>query len=124
MRMPTYTFRCEAHGDKDVFLSFADFDDPQACEVCATRLVRVLSTPRIIKSSLRAEAHYDHSLGGVVTDQHSREELAKRKSEAEGRSIVFVDPSDSKALGVNDDGLDATRRQKVDSGEHEAKLYL
>lgn len=117
--MPTYTFRCEDHGDWDIFLPFAQFDDPQACEVCATRLVRVLATPQIIKSSLRHEAHFDHSLGGVVTDQHSREELAKRKGEAEGRSIVFADPTDHKALGVSDEGLDATRRQKRDTGEVE-----
>lgn len=115
--MPTYTFRCEEHGDWDIFLPFAQFDEPQSCEVCATGLVRVISTPRIIKSSLRTEAHFDHSLGGIVTDQHSREELAKRKGEAEGRSIVFADPTDTKALGVNEEGLDATRRQKRDTGE-------
>lgn len=122
--MPTYTFRCEEHGDWDIFLPFADFDEPQACEVCATGLVRVLSSPRIIKGSLRSEAHYDHSLGGIVTDQHSREELAKRKGEAEGRSIVFADPDDHKALGVSDEGLDATRRQKRDTGKAEGTKHF
>lgn len=117
--MPTYTFRCEDHGDTDIFLALADFDEPQACKVCATGLVRVISTPQIIKSSLQHEARFDHSLGGIVTDQHSREELAKRKGEAEGRSIVFADPTDHKALGVSDEGLDATRRQKRDTGEVE-----
>ena len=122
--MPTYTFRCEEHGDWEVFLPFAQFDDPQACQVCAGRLVRVLATPHIIKSTLRHEAHFDHSLGGIVTDQKSREELAKRKGEAEGRSIVFADPSDTKALGVSDEGLDATRRRKQDTGQVEGTKHF
>lgn len=128
--MPTYTYRCPRHGDFDIQRSFAEFGrETIYCGTClregdTEECIHVLHAPSIIKSSLRHEATFDSSLGVVVTGQQDREEKAKRIGEKEGRNIVFVDPTDTKALGVSDEGLDATRRRKQDTGEAEGTKHF
>lgn len=118
--MPTYEFRC-AEGDcglgYETFYPLAEFRRIEPCPYCNGRAELVISTAHIQKSSLRHESYFDHSLGSVVSGQQDREEKAKALGDKEGRNIVFVDPQDTKALGVNDDGLDATRRRKQDTGQ-------
>lgn len=120
--MPTYDYRCSDCLDGEQFEQFRSFDEFArriACPFCGGDAWLVISPPRIQKSSLRHEATFDHSLGTVVTGQRDREEVAKRLEQKDGRKIAFVDPQDTKALGVNDDGLDATRRRKRDTGQAE-----
>lgn len=118
--MPTYDFQCsewDCGRRYERFYSFADFHREEICPDCGSLAEVVISPPRIQGSSLRHEAFFDHSLGAVVSSQKEREELAKKIGEKEGRNIVFADPNDTNALGVNDDGLDATRRRKRDTGQ-------
>lgn len=118
--MPNYQFRCvepDCGRDYETFFEFAAFHREEICPDCGALSELVICTPRILKSSLGHEAYFDHSLGAVVSTQQEREELAKKVGDKEGRNIVFADPTDTKALGVNDDGLDATRRRKQDTGQ-------
>lgn len=74
--------------------------------------------------------HYNPSVGRVISsDKQHREALKIATDESNERlnlnqNFVPVDMNDKEALGVTDEGLDATRKQLVDSGEVERKLYL
>ncbi len=128
--MPTYTYRCPHHGDSDIVLSFAEHDrGVRWCGACiregrSTPCDQVFFPPHIARSTLRHEAHYDHALGAVVTGQRDREEVAKRLEQQDGRKIAFMDPQDTKGLGVSDEGLNATRRQKRDTGQTEGTKHF
>lgn len=118
--MPNYGYRCQdcIEGyEIERFFPFAEYTRRIDCPSCGGDAYVVFSSPRIQKSSLQHEARYDHSLGAVVSGQKDREELAKKIGDKEGRTIVFADPQDTKALGVSDEGLHETRRRKHDTGE-------
>lgn len=106
--MPTYTYRCPTHGDRDIFLPFAEHGPQRWCGECLregrdTKVVQVIGLPRIAKSSLQHEARWDYELGGVVSSQQDREELLKKRSEEAGKNLVWTDPGDMKSS--NEEGI-------------------
>ncbi len=66
--------------------------------------------------------HFNASTGRYVSNERAfkdqLKELSDRQSAATGMDIRLepTDPADRKAVGVTDEGLDATRRQARDSG--------
>ena len=124
--MPVYVYQCQDCSEPpfERFFSFADYVRYVPCGACGGDAYVVIQSPSIAKSTLRHEATFDHSLGSIVTGQKDREEIAKRLEQKDGRKIAFVDPHDTKGLGVNDDGLDATRRQKQNTGKVEGTKHF
>lgn len=122
--MPSYDYRCSSCGDFQVVRSFADHNRFEVCSVCGEVCPQVLSGFAFARSSVQTEAVFDHNLGGVVSSPRSREELKKRKEEAAGKNFIWIDPSDAKAAGATSEGLDATNRQKVATGEKSTQLYF
>lgn len=74
--------------------------------------------------------HFNTTLGRPVSSQRDfndglREASAKASERAQ-REVSYspVDLRDKAALGVNDEGLDKTRRRERAEGRTEAKKYL
>lgn len=69
------------------------------------------------------EAHFNHTTGTVVHSKNDFRDQLKRLSEKATLNTGMehryepVDLSDKKALGVTDEGLDATYRGRRDSGQ-------
>lgn len=74
--------------------------------------------------------HFAHSVGKVVRGRkHFREELQRASDAATARTGVPhrfepVDLRDREALGVTDEGLDATARRAVAEGRAEVRRWL
>lgn len=118
--MPTYTYRCPIHGDRDTFLPFSEHGPQRWCGECiregrSTKVVQVFTVPRIQKSTLQHEARFDHNLGGVVSSQQDRDELLKKRSEEAGKTLVWTDPGDMKSkdeIGI-EEKWDSIKREST-----------
>ena len=68
------------------------------------------------------QPHYNHSVGRYVSSQQQFNDILKSTSEREsarqGTDVNFtpVDPGETKALGVTDEGLETTMRDHRDKG--------
>lgn len=117
--MPVYEFRCP-HGDT------LDTDrTPPFCDECMSPMRRIWSF-----SFKRPMAdHYNPSVGSYVrSEQDFTDKLKAMSDEATERTgiphnYVPVDPTDRKALGVTDEGLDATYDAEVRAGKRDVKVW-
>ena len=82
------------------------------------------NTPKMVHES------YNHALGQVVTgrkdERDKLKELSERRSEETGipHNYQPVDLSDTKTLGITDEGLDTTYNARVKSGEADSPKRL
>lgn len=66
--------------------------------------------------------HFNHSVGRFISSEYEFKEVLKQTSESEslrqGTTVNYVpvDPKDTKALGVTDEGLEATMKRHRDTG--------
>lgn len=71
--------------------------------------------------------HHNIAAGEVIREEKQLKESFKRQSAEMSERMNFdvdyqiADPTDTKTLGVTDEGLDATHNRKVKSGEIESK---
>lgn len=71
--------------------------------------------------------HYNIAAGKVIRSERELKETFKAQSAAASERMGFdvnlqiADPTDTKTLGVNEKGLDATHDAKVASGERESR---
>lgn len=76
------------------------------------------------------QEHYNPTVGRVITNKRQFADGLKVASERETlrtgieHKYVEVDPTDSKALGVTEEGLDTTARRLVAEGKKDVKTYL
>ncbi len=112
--MPVYSFRCSGClGETERMTR-----NPPLCSRCDLEMRRVWGfsyRPTMVE-------HWNQSVGKYVSnDRQFRDEL-KRMGEKESESTglyheyVPIDINDRKACGVTDEGLDATRKVRRDSG--------
>lgn len=127
--MPIYEFVCKNCGKEvSVALSITEYTDgpyskrdsiERKCEVCGVQTARHFTTPSI---KLPMPDHYNRSAGTYVTGERQLRDEFKRKSEAATirtgveHNFVPIDYSDRKALGVTDQGLDATYNRRKELG--------
>lgn len=127
--MPIYEFKCPSCGWRldvecsiDQYSTSAYVDRSSAerqCESCGTPTARILS----FSAKPIMPDHFNRSAGEYVTSERSLKDSFKRQSEAATirtgieHNFVPIDPGDKKALGVTDDGLEATARRKRELGE-------
>jgi hypothetical protein len=76
------------------------------------------------------QEHYNPTTGSVVSNSRQFRDGLKIASERETartgieHNYVEVDPTDAKALGVTEEGLDSTARRLVAEGKKDVKTYL
>lgn len=124
-----YSFRCLECGWED-----ADYHDfirigqhgSNPCSLCGGRMVRIAS----FYFHRPMQEHFNHSLGRPVSGERDYKEGLKRASEAASirtgldTNYQPVDMTDTKSLGVTEEGLDATNKRLHDSGEKVSKTRI
>ena len=66
------------------------------------------------------QPHFNHSVGEYVTSKQDFMDVLKRKSDEASTTGVehnyqYVDPADTRALGVTDEGLNETAKRRHDA---------
>lgn len=137
--MPTYVFRCEGCSEPDfsIYLEFDRYEwfrDAMAAaghsnldgSICRGPVKPVLN----FSFHRGTPGHFNHSLGTYLTnDAAAASALSRQSDEATARTGVthsyeLVDPREKSALGITDEGLEATEKRAVEDGKVAPKLYL
>lgn len=127
--MPTYKFQCPECGVLyRETLPVTQRDVDLTCDSCpdAPFLERVFSFA--YKSPL--QEHFNVSTGSYVTSERTLKDEMKRASDERSERLGFdhsftpVDPRETEALGVTEEGLDSTRRREVEEGKRETKKIV
>lgn len=127
--MPQYTYRCPAGHEFAMVMTFEERDQMGATVSCPHHLALA---QQVLSFSFHRgmPEHFNHSAGAYVTNSHALDSELSRQSDEMSERMGFtvayepIDGHDPAAHGVTDQGLDATRRQEVDSGAVAPKLYL
>lgn len=98
--MPTYRFRCPAHGDHDEWQSIHD-SSTVMCETCAEPLLRVMTPPRI---SVYATPHKGQTAKEVDARENRwhRDMPAYKALRHQGYQPSRIDGSDALSRDAND----------------------
>jgi hypothetical protein len=123
-------YKCKACGEQWTS-EWVDSDDPIfrliPCPFCYEMGIKK-SYSISVKASM--PEHFNMATGKVESSERSiREEFKRKSAEATERTGIEhnfqpVDLRDKEALGVTDDGLDATYRRLRDEGKTESKTYV
>lgn len=127
-----YAYKCRTCGLEQDSTTRADSIGP--CPTTLTADDQSLSCPgeltRLFSLSVAPvmQEHYNATTNSYISDNRKFDEELKRQSERvslyQGSEARFerVDPSDKKALGVTDEGMDATNRKRQEMGLPTYKL--
>lgn len=125
--MPQYEFKCPECQHR---YTVEDKDGPWYClnhkYGPSPRLKRVFGFS-LVKPM---QEHYNPTTGTVVSNSRQFRDGLKVASDRETartgieHNYVEVDPTDAKALGVTEEGLDTTARRLVAEGKKDVKTYL
>lgn len=117
-----YAYRCRLCGlDQD---STVRGDTLGSCPDCPGELRRRF----IVRTEAMVHGHFNASLNTYVSGDRDFDEKLKRESERvslyQGSEARFerVDPTDKKALGVTEQGIDASNRIRRKQGLPELKI--
>lgn len=116
-----YSYVCEPCGLEVILAEFQRIGaSPSAvCPLCSGRIVRMVSSPAIVAGF---QDGFNPTVGQYISSKHQlQSELDRVSDDMSARTganhhYVPVDLRDPAALGVTDEGLDATRRHRRDSG--------
>lgn len=127
--MPTYRYRCpDCSSTLLVECAISERDMDLTCDQCpdAPFLDRTFS---FAYKAPMAE-HYNDSIGTYVNNERQFKDELKRVSDERSERLNLahdfqpVDPDDTEALGVTEEGLHETHKRQVERGERETKLYV
>jgi hypothetical protein len=116
--MPLYRFECNACGVQDtVQMTFEEHDrsklfDPVICECLGGQMMQVFG----FNYARPMPEHYSDQLDTVVKSERHFNDILKRQAEEytarTGMEVSYdtIDPTDPKAAGVTDAGMEATER--------------
>lgn len=130
--MPLFDYRCEqGHITRDVHQSIhTPLDDQRTipCHFCDAPAHKLIAFP-VVKKSL--QPHHNLATGSYIQNEQAlRSEFSRLSDEASERtgvthSYVPLDNNEAREVcGVDDEGLDSTRRRQVDSGQVATQSYL
>lgn len=126
--MPKHAYACAVCGlEHDFYTPITESPPPHRLCTCGEPAYRRFYPPSIMTSM---PEHFSHATGGYVSNRRQFLDGLKRGSEEAsirtGTDVnyVEVDPGDKAALGVTDEGLDATHRVHRSIGLTTGKLYL
>lgn len=127
--MPTFDYRCTqcGHVIEDQYFPIREPQSSIPCPLCHARAKKILQFPAIKRTM---SDHFNATLGRPVSSERDfRNGLSEASDKASIRaqrevSYSPVDLRDKAAVGVNDEGLDQTRRRERAEGKSEAKKYL
>lgn len=126
--VPVYDFRCAQCGhDFELIQPIASTTRTTQCPTCQGVATKVLTFPAIRQS---LPEHFNTALGEYVTNDRDFRDGLKQKSDDDSkrhnRTVNYspVDLRDKTALGVTEEGMDATRRHEVATGQREAKKFV
>lgn len=125
--MPLYDFRCPACGDFELFQPITATTRVTYCPRCGHFSRKVLAPPAI-KTSM--PEHFNAALGSYVSSEaeyrDGLKEASEKASQRAGYDMNFtpVDLHDRAALGVTDEGLDATHRRRVAQGREDVTKHF
>lgn len=118
--MPIYTYKCptcDLHGD--AIRTMAEADDPQSCPQCGNGMNRI---PTRFSTSASMPAHFNNTVNQHVRSASHFRDILKAQSDEQTlrtgieHNYVQHDPREAKdALGVTDEGLEATHRARHDA---------
>ena len=125
--MPIYDFRCPNHGDFELYQPITMTTRVVPCPTCHHFARKVIAPPAIHAAM---PEHFNASLGTYVRNRHDYAdglaEASEKASQRAGRDISYgpVDLRDREALGVTDEGLDATHRREVATGQRDVTKHF
>lgn len=127
--MPTFDFSCQHCGAviEDVYQPIRETSSTMRCPECSGLARKILAFPSIKKSM---PDHFNTSLGKHVNNEREYrdglKEASERASARAGHEMNFspVDMRDKAALGVTDEGMDATRRREVKEGKRDVVKHF
>jgi putative FmdB family regulatory protein len=127
--MPAYDFRCDTCAQvTEEYQHLAATTRTIACPLCGGLARKVLVFPKGNPSPFLE--HFNTAVGSHVTSKREFGDKLKAASDRQSartglaHNYVPVDLRDREACGVTDEGLDATRKHRVDSGMVETKRYV
>lgn len=117
-----YSYVCEPCDAEVVLTEFqkVGHSPSSVCPLCDGRLVRMVSSPNIVPGWQGGFAVATNSF--VNSERQFKSELSRKSDEMSERTganhkFVPVDLREGAALGVTEEGLDATRKRRRDSGD-------
>lgn len=133
--MPMYKYECNACGRQDsTMMTFEQHDqsklfDPVICECLKGQMLQVYG----VNVNRGMPEHYSDQLGAPVTSERHFNDTLKRQAEEytarTGMEVSYetVDPTDPKAAGVTEAGLESQERAHHDAaaavGEHTVRSF-
>jgi hypothetical protein len=116
--VPLYPFRCRSCSYTEDTLT----NEPHPCPHCSGLMKRTWTTVQFSPSPF--QPHYNYSVGAYVNSQQEFNDVLRRKGDAMSERLGMdtsyaplhpADFTETKTLGVTEEGLDSTRKLQKDS---------